>query len=93
MSDESKGRTGLWDLLIQTVLQHEKKLDQLIERLEKLPEVLSLTKVLKEIDKELDRIQPMVNKRDHFYTAYMEGLLTARRFIKEEKQKEGIVSD
>jgi len=40
MSSEEKGRASYLDLLINTLMEHEKKLDELVERLEKIYENL-----------------------------------------------------
>lgn len=43
MSAEGRGRTSYLDLLITTLMEHEKNLDRLVERLEKTCEDLSAT--------------------------------------------------
>lgn len=44
MSSEDRGRAGYLDLLITTLMEHEKNLDGLTARLEKIAENLSLVK-------------------------------------------------
>lgn len=41
MSAEERGRTGYLDLLIATLMEHEKKVDSLVGRLKEIAEELS----------------------------------------------------
>jgi len=88
MSEDERGRTSFLDLLTETLVKHEKNLDKLIERLEKFDGfcegLMTLPEILKEIDKRLDNIAPMLKYDDEgkaFWEGKRQGLLAAKNIV------------
>jgi len=53
MSGEERGRTSYIDLLISTLMEHEKNLDTLLEKLEKIVKDLSTAREASNTDSEI----------------------------------------
>ena len=62
MSSEDKGRASYLDLLINTLVEHEKNLDKLIEKLEKINE--NLQEIYEKREETETRKKPTVKEKE-----------------------------
>jgi len=84
MSSEEKGRASYLDLLINTLMEHEKNLDRLIERLEKIYE--NLQEVYEKREETETREKPALKEKEKVLSSDQNVLIYMKLKLKQETE-------